>query len=50
MIFESRPLLLGTKELKGVYEPMNPFVSDVTRSTNMRVYSPLSRIEPYSQK
>lgn len=49
MIFESRPLL-EIKELKGSYEPMNPFVSDVTRSTNMRVYSPLSRIEPYSQK
>lgn len=49
MISDPRPLL-ENRSLKGSYESMNPFVSGVTRSTNMRVYSPMSRIEPYSQK
>lgn len=49
MISDPHPLL-ESRELKGSYEPMNPFVSGVTRSTNMRVYTPMSRIEPYSQK
>lgn len=50
MIPDTRQLLENNKVAQGSYERMNPFVSGVTRSTNVRVYSPMSRIEPYSQK
>ena len=42
--------LLDDIESQESGELMNPFLSDVTRSTNVRVYSPMSRIEPYSTK
>ena len=31
------------------YPIMNPFLCGVRRSKNVRIYNPLSRIEPYTQ-
>ncbi len=52
MLNSPNPLLesVDSRTSKNSYEVMNPFVSGVTRSNNVRLNSPLSKIVPYTQR
>lgn len=50
MIPNEQNALLANNNHVDEYRVITPFVSGITRSTNVRVYSPLCRINPYSKK